>query len=269
MDIKELKQNVINEIKTKLASFFEHPEFEKHLYKYNCYRRNDDTFAIFKSNHRGKIVHFPLTILLDPSHEYTKRYVHHLIKFDMHYYMHSERRETDIRDYIDITNDTYYASTTLSKRSIETLLCMNMAIMSYLDIMNFKSNQEREMLLKFSINNYFTDGNRFFKVVSEPTVSPTHKEIILDARSINCSASSSNFGGLEAIESKHYYYEFVKSNIKFLTANDVRKRIASNIDAMLNKSRTQFDKLTSDLEKLGREINSLESKKSKIDSFSF
>lgn len=200
MDIKEFKNNIITGIKSKLATVINSQDFEKKILS-KCYQyRNGKTIEeLLKRNYH--VIHFPLLLVLDPSHDYTKRYVSHMIEFNLQGYIKNKNNDDfNINDYVDIVTGPYSALTHLKNRSVETLLSMNMALLTYDEVVNFKSKQELEMIKKFKKGTLVLCSGLYYKLTEDIAMSFDRKKYKIRGKILNTTPLTDNFGRFQNYE---------------------------------------------------------------------
>lgn len=273
MDIKEFKTNVINEIKTKLISILEEPTFSSNMFKhsqeyqqtrYNYGRQKCSTLKDLVDVGHKEYIHLPLTLLLNPEHEYSKRYKNHFIEVNIKNYLN--KRYENLIDIVDITS-IYSNTTTLKDRPLETVLAMNMTIMSYSEIKNSIDNRINNIITDFSEAKYlgFMNGNNvgaIFQITDKPIISLDSKSFKIGAVSLQQATSSKDFGKFDShMQSITIMINSIeKGTIKTLTRKEVENALGKILEKAINTKNKDIENCEKNLANHKKTLKDLKDK---------
>lgn len=263
MDIKEFKNKIISEINSKLVTLIDRPDFENNILPKCIEHRYGKTIEELVK-HRINVIHFPLLMLLNPSHEYTKRYKEHQIRFELLKYYN--RNYSKLTDLVDIQSNLYSA-TYNANRSIETLMSINMAIMTFDELVNFKSNEEVEILTKFKKGTYILmDDDKYYLLAENVELSYDRKYYNFKLKILINIPSAKLFGNFTenvisfSVDTKH-----INNKMKVVSYEDIRKYLSKFLTNYITMKENRLNKLELDVKKLKNEISELSIKKKVYD----
>lgn len=162
MDIKVLKQMVIEEIRNKISSVVGN-DYDEFIREYR--KRKGD----YQAN-KG-VYEIPLRPLVVPTSQYYKNFCNHMIIFLKDRYEFAKEKDTTVKyqDYFDVVSGSYYNYTTLLKdRPVETLLHLSETIDTVENVREIIKNSKQQLIDKYSNFKYVRFNGAVYKIIEYP-----------------------------------------------------------------------------------------------------
>lgn len=265
MDIKALKNQIIDEINSKMVSLIQHPTFKKTIYKESFefkreFRYNKTYEECIK---RHGILHLPLSLIMNTKHEFAKRYINHVICFNACGFEHADNPK-NIVDFIEISGANWsfnYHNSPLSSRGIETLMAMNDTLDTYDNIIQKKNDDVNKIMSTFNTSNpcFFKFGNGKYCQVRNVDCNPNNGIVTIHYYDLEDNPFNSQFGKFRTDYASKYSRnpdELMKF-IEIVTIEDINKYLDKCLNKEISKFRSEINKAENKIVDLKNQIAKL------------